>query len=129
MAKTAPATSGYDLGGEPTVRPKKAKQLAQKEKMKQQAGTVATVNDAYKKLRDSKNPAFADLQSKLTAFIAYHTKIAKDRVGMENRKEVVDGKIVEVPQQVKLSNSERITELDRAAGIEEIQEYIARRLV
>lgn len=71
-------------------------------------------------LKIAKTPAFQDLLSKVKSFGDYHLKIAKDGVGL---KDVSEGR----QEIIKLSHEERVSELDKAAGIEEILDYLTRK--
>lgn len=111
---------------EEVEKTKLEKVAARKEEAKKAQGRSLVLKEEYKKLET--NPAFIDLLAKVDSFAAYHTKLAKDRTGIENHDEVVGEKVVTVQNIVKLSEGERLAELDRAAGIEEIKDYVARQL-
>lgn len=66
-------------------------------------------------LKIAKTPAFQDLLSKVKSFSELHVRVAKDGVGRREQ------------QIVKLNPEERVSELDKAAGIEEILDYLERK--
>lgn len=77
----------------------------------------------YQSIQNS--AAFVDLLAKGRALATFHMKIAKDGVGY---KEGVNDKGEVVQVEVKLSNDERLRELDRSAGLDELIGYIERQL-
>lgn len=79
----------------------------------------------YTKLR--KNPAMLDLRAKLKAFSEWHLKVAKDGVGY--RKTGTDANGKDIMEIVYHTNNKRVSELDRAAGLQEGIDYLDRQLV
>jgi hypothetical protein len=63
----------------------------------------------------------ADLLVKIKSFSAYHNSVAKAGVGYKVNP---DG----TSDEVRLTGDERLRELDRSAGIDEIADYIERQL-
>lgn len=89
-------------------------QRAQKERQ----STTELVRASYLQIKDSE--AIADLFKKCREFAAYHTQVAKDGVGY---------KMVDDTQEiVQLTPEKRLSELDKAAGIEEIIGYLERQV-
>jgi ribosomal protein L29 len=77
----------------------------------------------YFKLKE--NLAMQDLTAKLHSFIEYHTKVAKDGVAYENGKDA-QGNLFQ--QTVRFTPQQRVSHLDKAAGLEEIADYLDRQL-
>lgn len=70
----------------------------------------------------------ADLIRKGNSFVDYHLKIAKDGVGAKKTGFKLEDGTEEV-QNVFLTQAERCAHLDKAAGIEELLNYIQRQLL
>lgn len=104
-------------------QPKKSKievaKEAHAEANKERKAKQETLKIVYKKA--TKNEALLDIIAKIKAFGDYHLKVAKDGLGSR-----VDES--GQPQTIFLSNEERMSHLDRAAGIEELGAYIDRQL-
>lgn len=96
---------------------------AHKQRVISDAGEEKRLKAEYYKVKDTE--AFADLMSRLEKFVAYHTKVAKDGVGLEDKKDDDGNTTQEV---VRLTPEQRVSELDKAAGIEEIIGYLTRKL-
>jgi hypothetical protein len=103
---------------------------AVQEKMRGEAQVKANAAKAikaqYKKIADE--PAIVDLLAKIKSFQAYHMKIAQDGVAYKFKEAVADNKIVQLKEEVKLTDGERTAQLERNAGIQEILDYIDRQL-
>lgn len=67
-------------------------------------------------------PALVDMSKKLRTLADYHAKLAKDGVGYEKNADGSPG------QMVRMSPDQRLTELDKAAGLEEMVDYLTRML-
>lgn len=69
------------------------------------------------------SPALQDILAKCQGFIDYHQRVAKDGVAYKDvPKDSVTGNMVTVA----LSQEQRVSHLDKAAGIDEIIGYITR---
>lgn len=77
----------------------------------------------YLKVR--KSIAVADILAKSKSFAAYHCQVAQDGVAYEPS---TDEKGNPRQQIVKLTPEERVTHLDKAAGLQEMIDYIERKL-
>lgn len=82
------------------------------------------LKSAYAAIAD--DPAFKDILAKARQFAAYHTKVAKDRVGMRANGTNASGETKY--EEYNLTEAERLANLDNAAGIEELLAYIERKL-
>lgn len=83
---------------------------------KERAEKIASIKNAY--LAEKDGIVITDLLKKAELLSQYHLKIAKDGVGYKN-----EGK-----ESYHLSSEERVRELDRAAGIDELFDYITRQI-
>lgn len=110
---------------EPKRVPSAAQQrrAAHKQRVLADSGEERRLKAEYYKIRATE--AFVDLMKQLEKFVAYHTKVAKDGVGLEDRKHE-DGSITQ--EVVRLTPEQRVSEIDKAAGIEEIIGYVSRKL-
>lgn len=76
------------------------------------------------------SPAFVDLIAKIKGFSSMHIRVASDAVGYENK--VVgfddDGNERTSQELTHLEPHERLRELDKSAGQDEILTYIERKL-
>lgn len=88
------------------------------EKAKERADEQGLLKAQYYALKD--DPVIINLLEKIKSFADWHSKIAKDGVGY---REDAEGK----QQVVKLSPEDRVSELDKAAGIEEISDFLNRQ--
>jgi hypothetical protein len=80
---------------------------------------------AYKKA--SNEEVLEDILGKIKNFINYHTQVARDGVGGKPTGQV-DKQNQPIIDYVPLSKEERLTHLDKAAGQEEVLNYINRML-
>lgn len=102
---------------------KAEKKEAREQRLQTASGEAKKLKAAYKKLEGTE--AFADLLAKISSFGDYHIKIAKDGVGYRDEVKP-DGTKEQVL--VQFTNEQKIDHLQRAAGIEEISDYITRQL-
>lgn len=72
-------------------------------------------------LAEQGSPVILDILAKAKSFAAYHTRIAQDGVGYRSPSASAE------PEVYHLTNEKRVSELDRAAGILELVEYIERQ--
>ena len=86
---------------------------SRKEVAKQKANELNDLRLEYRSIKDS--AAFGDILRFARQMSAYHTKVAKDGVAYNEKAETVN-----------LDPQKRLSELDRAAGIEEIVAYLER---
>lgn len=93
----------------------------QGEQRKALKGDQAALLVSYKKLQ--KDPAFLDLMKNVNDFIKYHQKLAQDGIGYTIKS--VDGKTVQ--EEKHFTPSERTGHLDKAAGIQEIIDFVGRK--
>ena len=110
----------------------KQKQAAKKAKLtkntkknadKERANEVIDLKLAYG--NKQAQPALADLKSKIQKFQQYHIKIAQDGVGAKKTGyKLSDGS--EEIENVYLTSEQRAAHLDKAAGLQEIFDYIER---
>lgn len=98
------------------MRKNEAHEQAQKERK----ADIDAVNISYKKIKDT--AALQDIIKFAQSMVEYHGKIAKDGVGY---KKIEDGKD---PELVYFTAEKRLSELDKTAGIEEILDYIKRKI-
>lgn len=106
----------------PQTRAQAAKELHQK-KNQERADKINELRISYKKIKNE--PAFADILVKSQQFADYHLKMAKDGVGYrETGREDKNGNPIQ--ETVFFDSNKRVTELDKAAGIEEIVAYLER---
>lgn len=96
---------------------------SQKQKNAESLRKRRVLYDEYKKIEDS--VAFKDLMKRFELQVAWHTKVSKDGVGY--RKVPVGGGQFK-DEVFDLSPEKRLSELDRAAGLEEGLQYIENML-
>lgn len=102
-----------------------AKAAAHQKADKDRADNISNIRAAYQADRDGL--IVKDILAKAKAFAAYHTKVAQDGVGarktgfrLENGQEEVEN--------IYFTNEKRVSELDRAAGLLELVDYIERQI-
>lgn len=78
-------------------------------------------------LKEKDNPVVLDILAKAEAFAKYHTKMAQDGVGVRKTGHKLENGMDEV-ETIYYTNEKRITELDRAAGLLELVDYIKRQI-
>ena len=76
----------------------------------------------YHKLRNS--IALADLMAKAKTFAQYHAQVATDGVAYEQTVSIAGN----VQTVVRLNHDDRVSHMDKAAGIQEIIDYLERKL-
>lgn len=94
-------------------------------KSKERAEIASDIKGVYRAAKDSQ--LIKDLLSKLELFKDLHMGVARDGVGarktgykLENGQEEVEN--------IFLTNNKRVSELDRAAGIQQVIDYIERQI-
>lgn len=106
------------------TRIQKVKEEHQK-KANERASAQNDLKLSYKKIMSE--PAFLDILSKAKQFASYHLTLAKDGVGFQQTGEQ-DASGNAKQATVFFSHEKRVTELDKAAGIEELSGYIERQI-
>jgi hypothetical protein len=101
------------------------RRAAHKARVEEQSKEVDAIKHSYARIKDE--PAFRDLLAKAKSFAAYHTKMAKDGVGYRDTGEF-DAKGKPVQEIVYYDQAKRLSELDKASGIEELEGYVLRQL-
>jgi uncharacterized linocin/CFP29 family protein len=109
---------------EQKTRIQKVKEEHQK-RANERANNQNELKVSYKKIMNE--PAFKDILVKGKQFAAYHLTLAKDGVGYQQTGSKDDSGNA-VQQTVFFSHEKRVTELDKAAGIEELSSYIERQI-
>ena len=99
-------------------RIQKVQELHQR-KDKERADAISLIKTSY--LIEQQNPVILDILAKAKSFAEYHMRIAKDGVGY---KIIEKG---EEPEIYHLTSEKRVSELDKAAGISELLDYIERQ--
>jgi len=96
-----------------------------KRKSAERAAETDSLQHSYARIKDE--PAFKDILAKAKSFAAYHTKMAKDGVGYRDTGQF-DAKGDAIQEIVYYDQPKRLSELDKASGIEELEGYILRML-
>lgn len=105
------------------TRVQKAKQLHE-QKSKERSDKISNTKAAYQSIKD--HPAFLDLVEKAKTFVAYHQKIAQDGVGARpTGYKLQDGS--QETETYYLTAEKRVNELERAAGQQELIDYLERQ--
>lgn len=73
------------------------------------------------------NPVVKDILTKAQKFMAYHVKLAQDGVGARKTGHLLENNTEEV-ENYFLTPADRVSHLDKAAGIQELLDYINRQL-
>lgn len=95
------------------------------EKEAERKKVISDTKAAYNAIKGK--PAFKDILEKAKTFAAYHTKLAQDGVGYRNTGGVLTNGQPE--QEIYYYTAEkRVSELDKAAGILELVDYIERQI-
>ncbi len=102
------------------LSPREVKHLERERLLEERANAERALKHEYSLISDT--AAFLDLLNKIKGISDYHQKIAKDGVGF---KQEPGG---ESSSLVVLEPHERLRELDKSAGIDEISDYIERKL-
>jgi len=100
------------------------KKEAHEKAAEERANIQKLLKAEYFKVKES--PALQDLMKKLHGFVDYHTKVAKDGIGYEQYTNAT-GDLQQ--KTVRFTPEERVSHLDKAAGLEEILDYIERQLI
>jgi hypothetical protein len=87
----------------------------------------ALVAVEYRAAAESEDVVLEDIRKKLRGYIEYHTKMARDGVGIQKTGHVLENGEAEV-ETVFYTNEKRVSELDKAAGLLELSDYIDRQL-
>ena len=95
----------------------------QAEQKKEQKADVRALLLSYQKIKDE--PAFKDLLKNVNDFARYHVKLAQDGVGFKYGK---DGDGKPVTTEVAFTPEQRTGHLDKAAGQQEIIDFVERKL-
>lgn len=112
----------------PRVNPHEEKRLERERKTQETAAKEKQLKAEYYKI--AQTPAFLDLQAKIQSFLDYHIKVAKDAVGFENKTVGRDESNNPITEQVliRFTSEQRLSDLDKGAGIQEIIDYVDRKL-
>lgn len=105
-------------------RTRAAKALHEKKSEDRRADAQLT-KAAYLKEKDS--IVLQDVLEKAQSFAKYHTKMAQDGVGVRQTGHKLEDGQPDM-ETVYYSNEKRVSELDKAAGILELVDYIERQL-
>lgn len=120
----AEVTEDGEFVDTPATKRQAVKELHEK-RSKERADAINAMKIEYKKLKDM--PAVIDFLKKMKSLCAYHTKIAKDGVGYRSTGQKDDhGNPIE--ELIYHTNEKRISELDKAAGIQEAIDMLERQL-
>jgi len=106
------------------TRGQKAKAAHQKG-TNQRAADQATLKAMY--LADSENPLLLDIIAKAESFIKYHVKLAQDGTGARKTGYKLSDGTPEI-ENYFFSNDEIASEMKKAAGLQELLDYINRQL-
>lgn len=106
------------------TRAQKAKALHE-QKTKERASDQATLKAMY--LANPDDPILVDILSKSQQFIDYHVKIAQDGVGARKTGFKLSDGTAEV-ENYFFTNDEIASEMKKAAGIQELLDYLHRQL-
>lgn len=93
-------------------------------KSKDRAIVIADLKSLY--IKEQENPVLLDVMKKLKSFADYHTKMAKDGVGVRNTGHKLENGEAEM-ETIYYSSEKRLSELDKAAGLEEMLAYVERQ--
>lgn len=105
------------------TRAQKAKAIHEKAQAERTA-VAKNTKAIYQAEKD--NPLLEDILAKANGFIKYHVKIAQDGVGARKTGHLLTNNQPEV-ENYFLSNSEVAGEMKKAAGIQELVDYIERQ--
>jgi hypothetical protein len=92
---------------------------------KSRADKINEVKASFKKIKDE--PAFQHILLKAREFAGYHSKMAKDGVGYRQTG-ALDANGNPIQETVFFDHNKRVTEMDKAAGIEELIDYVERQI-
>lgn len=108
---------------DPRTRAQVAEELHLK-KQKERQEKAEQIKADYVANKD--NPAVLDILEKARSFAAYHTKLAKDAVGVKNMG--FDESGAPMVEDVVFTSEQRLAELDQAKGLEQLISYIEQKL-
>lgn len=94
-------------------------------KTKERKNDTELIRAAYQSEKDG--IVLTDILSKANAFANYHTKMAQDGVGARKTGHKLENGTDEM-ETVFYDHEKRITELDKAAGLLELVDYIQRQM-
>lgn len=106
------------------TRAQKAKELHEKAS-KERADAIGQTKALYQAAESA--AVLADILSKTKSFIAYHQKLAQDGVGARKTGYKLENGTDEV-ENYNLSKDDRVRELDKAAGQQELVDFIERQM-
>lgn len=95
--------------------------------MKQRAESQQLLAAEYRRASEEGDPILLDIQKKLKGFVEYHTKMARDGVGVKKTGHVLQNGESEM-ETVFYTNNKRVSELDKSAGLLELSDYIDRQI-
>lgn len=101
------------------------KKAAHKARVAEATADIESIRHSYARIKDE--PAFQDILAKAKSFAGYHTKMAKDGVGYRDTGQF-DEKGKPIQEIVYYDQPKRLSELDKASGIEELEAYVLRQL-
>lgn len=106
------------------TRAQKAKALHEKNQ-KLRAADEAALKAMYLAKKD--DPVVQDILAKAKSFIQLHNKIAQDGVGARPTGEKYENGM-DVIENIYLTNNQRAGHLDKSSGIQELVDYMERKL-
>lgn len=106
------------------TRAQKAKALHE-QKNKERASDISDTKALYQ--TEASAPVLADVLTKAHAFMAYHQKLAQDGVGARKTGYRLENGTDEV-ENYNLNKDDRVRELDKAAGQQELVDFIERQM-
>lgn len=92
---------------------------------KKRADAQAAIAAEYRSAVDNEDPVLADIRKKLQGYIDYHTKMAQDGVGVQKTGHKLEDGTDEM-ETIFYTGEKRLSELDKAAGLLELSDYIDR---
>lgn len=105
------------------TRAQKAKALHE-QKTQERASDQATLKALY--LANMNDPILLDIMAKAKSFIGYHTKLAQDGTGARKTGYKLADGTPEI-ENYFFSNDEIASEMKKAAGIQELLDYLERQ--
>jgi hypothetical protein len=106
------------------TRAQKVKALHE-QKSKERASDQATLKAMYLANRD--DPLLLDVMAKAKSFISYHVKLAQDGTGARKTGYKLSDGTAEI-ENYFFSNDEIASEMKKAAGIQELLDYLERQI-
>jgi glutamate-1-semialdehyde aminotransferase len=111
------------MAEESVASERELKKIARDERNQEVKNQEKRLKAEYHKI--AKSEAFEDLVAKIKSLSELHIRVAKDRSGMQSQLQA-DGTMSQVF--IRLTVEDAAVELQRSAGIDEIGDYIARKL-